>query len=243
MAMEYYVGHKITSPNVRCSNADYLIRKLSKKYRQNLREYGILWDYEYKFSFGRAIRRAVEWFNSDLCRSFRRAFYDGEKYFRLQYDKGRIPNLLFHGTSYELGWDIRINGLQPRGGDGKVYLTDNIFVAHFYACNRVCIEAAKNRHPIIFVVDTRDFKCDLEAGPEFYAKKDYDGMPLALLPHMQFKYSGTIDAQKLAGDFVPPEGPKDLSMLIQILKNVPDLTFEEQKEIEYFQKLLDRSHE
>lgn len=102
-----------------CLNTDYLIRKLSREYRQNLREYGILYDYEYRFSFGKAIRHIVEWYNSDLCHRFRKAFYNGEKYFYLNYGNRRIPDLLFHGTAYELSWDIRINGLRPCGEDKK----------------------------------------------------------------------------------------------------------------------------
>jgi len=89
-----------------CLNTDYLIRKLSREYRQNLREYGILCDYEYRFSFGKAIRHVVEWYNSDLCRRFRKTFYNGEKYFYLNYDNRRIPDLLFHGTAYELSWTL-----------------------------------------------------------------------------------------------------------------------------------------
>jgi len=139
--------------------------------------------------------------------------------------------------------DIRINGLRLCGEDKKVYLTDNIFAAYCYAYNKVCKKAEKNPYPIVFIVDTRDLKYDLEAKPEFYAMKNYGDMTLALLPHMQFEYSRTIDAQKLVGDFIPPTGPQNLSMLITILENVPDLTFEEQKEIEYLQKLLESSHE
>jgi len=243
LIMEYYVKHEITSANVRCLNTNSLIKKLSREYKDNLREYLIRCDYEYKFSFGKAIRHAVEWYNSNLCRRFRKDFYNGKKCFRFNYDNRRIPDLLFHGTAYELSWDIRLNGLCPCGEDKKVYLTDNIFAAYFFAYNKVYNKAKKNPYPIVLIVDMKDLKYDLEAKPEFYAKKDYGDMTLALFPHMQFEYPRTIDAQRLVGDFVPPTGPQNLSMLITILENVPDLTFEEQKEIEYMQKLLEPSHE
>lgn len=217
-------------------STNYLINKLDKEYRKGIKDFGIICKYLNKFSFRGAIRNAVKWYNGELCRRFREVYYRRRIDFYC-YSNKNIPDFLFHGTTSKFYYDILEEGLLPYGKEQKVYLTDNIFAAYFYGIWKVNKKGGMNSYPVIFIVYAKDLKEKLEAEPEFFTTVNFNSMRLAVIPHMQFTYPIKI---KTIGNFIPPSYCKNLSMLISILENVPDLTFEEQKEIEYLQYLFNK---
>lgn len=200
---------------------------LARIHEQHISDFGIRCDI--RFSFRTPIRRAIQWFTGEICRQIRE---DNHKGVEREYQyKQNIPNLLFHGTSYESWHSIFTSGLLPKS-DGNVCLTDNIYVAELYA-----YKAAKNaiihKDPIVLMVDIRNIKRKLSTYFDFRFSPDTQSM----IPYVEFKYGEAIPSDRIVGSYVP-SFYLTFHMLIDILESVPSRTIEEEKEILYLKQAL-----
>lgn len=206
-----------------------LIKEITRLYEDNVSSFGT--NASLNFDFKQQIKNAVKWYNGPLCRSYR-ASYNSSSHHR--YNQ-KIPDLLFHGTAYEFLSSILSEGLVPN--DNEVFLTDNILIASIYA-NQSVHKAKVNKYPLILIVDVRWLKNKLTPklgcfyDPKYMTVSDYP-----IFPHWEFVYDKVIRRKRIAGDFVPPFYKQTVSMLISILKSIPDITPEEEFELDYLKKI------